>query len=88
MKPLSHFMNFSELNFAEVELGDIPSPFGIWFQKMVRENQAQLILNILIAEDPLLMNIFKDVQISLRLLLFRQFVPHCTGVKFRLGHSF
>lgn len=81
-------MNFSELNFAEVELGDIPSPFGIWFQKIEQENQAQLILNILIAEDPLLMNIVKDAQISLRLLLLKQFIPHFTGAKFRLGHRF
>lgn len=71
-----------------MELGDTPSPFDIWFQKMVQENQAQLILNILIAEDPSLTNIFKDTCISLRLLLLMQFGPHCTGAKFRLGHRF
>lgn len=33
---------------------------------MVQENQAQLILSILIAEDPLLMNMFLVVQISFK----------------------
>lgn len=48
---------------------------------MAQENQAQLTLSILVSEDPLLMNIFKDVQTVLRLLLLKQFEQN-------LGHKF
>lgn len=59
-----------------------------WFQKMVQENQAQWILNILIAEDPLLMNIFNDVQIGLKAIVAEAVCSHCAGAKFRLGRRF
>lgn len=58
MEPLRHLQNFSEYSFAEVELWDLPSHWEFWFQKMMQENQAQLILSMLIAEDSLLMNSF------------------------------
>lgn len=38
-----------------MESWDLPSHWTFWYQKMVQENQAQLILSILIDEDPLLM---------------------------------
>lgn len=45
-------------------LWDLPSPVVFWYWKMVQENQAQLILSMLIVEGPFLMNIFEDIYIS------------------------